>query len=194
MFHQQLKDEFSAHVQTLEQTVEQYSGLMAALSEHIEECFRQGNKLLLCGNGGSAADAQHIAAEFINRFRYDRPALPAIALTTDTSVLTCIGNDSCFDQVFARQVEALARPGDILAGISTSGGSANVLRALEAARSRGVTTVGFTGIRGRETMGPLCDLCVAIPSADTARIQECHLFVWHAICGTVERAIFPQQP
>lgn len=187
-----IEAELNSHKQILEQTVQQSATLINDVAMCIVRCFQQGNKLLLCGNGGSAADAQHVAAEFINRFRFDRAALPAIALTTDTSILTCIGNDSAFENIFSRQVEALAKPGDILVGISTSGGSANVLKALDAARARDAITIGFTGEKGRERMGSKCDFCLIVPSADTARIQECHIFVWHVICGVVERTIFPQ--
>lgn len=185
-----INTELLSHIQTLEQTISQSTPLIIELVECLVQCFRNGNKLLLCGNGGSAADAQHVAAEFINRFRFDRPALPAIALTNDTSILTAIGNDSSFDFVFSRQVEALVVKGDILVGISTSGRSANVLRALDTARTKGATTVGFTGEKGREVMGTKCDYCLVIPSADTARIQECHEFVWHVICGNVEQTLF----
>ena len=188
-----INTELLSHIQTLEQTISQSTPLIIELVECLVQCFRNGNKLLLCGNGGSAADAQHVAAEFINRFRFDRPALPAIALTTDTSILTAIGNDSSFDFVFSRQVEAFAVKGDILVGISTSGGSANVLKALDAARTKSVTTVGFTGEKGRNTMGAKCDYCLVIPSDDTARIQECHEFVWHVICGAVENQLFGPQ-
>jgi D-sedoheptulose 7-phosphate isomerase len=186
-----LASEFKIHQIVLEQTVEQTADVIEQIIDAILTCFRQGNKLLICGNGGSAADAQHVAGEFVNRFRYDHAALPAIALTTDTSILTCIGNDSSFENIFSRQVEALARPGDILVGISTSGGSPNVLKALDAARMLGVTTIGFTGQKGRERMGAVCDLCLAIPSNDTPRIQESHIFVWHVICGMVEQTLFP---
>ena len=185
-----LEVELKAHTQILEQTVQQSSRSIDDIAECIVKCFRQGNKLLLCGNGGSAADAQHIAAEFVNRFRFDHAALPAVALTTDTSILTAIGNDSAYENVFSRQVEALAKPGDVLAGISTSGGSPNILKALDAARALGVTTIGFTGEKGRETMAKKCDLCLIVPSSNTPRIQECHLFVWHVICGNVEQTIF----
>jgi D-sedoheptulose 7-phosphate isomerase len=188
-----IETELLSHKQVLEETIHQSAQLIDELTNGIIKCFQQGNKLLLCGNGGSAADAQHVAAEFINRFRFDRDALPAIALTTDSSILTCIGNDSAFENIFSRQVEALARKGDILVGISTSGGSANVLKALDAARSRGITTVGFTGEKGRETMGAKCDYCLVISSTDTARIQECHEFVWHVICGTVEQTLFSKE-
>jgi D-sedoheptulose 7-phosphate isomerase len=193
MNSENINTELLSHIQTLEQTIFQSTPLIIELVDCLVQCFRNGNKLLLCGNGGSAADAQHVAAEFINRFRFDRPALPAIALTTDTSILTAIGNDSSFEFVFSRQVEALAVKGDILVGISTSGGSANVLKALEAARTKGVTIVGFTGEKGRNTMGTKCDYCLVVPSADTARIQECHEFVWHVICGLVEQTLFLKQ-
>jgi len=182
--------ELHSHIEILQQTIKQSSTQIVDLINCIILTIKAGNKLLLCGNGGSAADAQHIAAEFINRFRFDRPALPAIALTTDTSILTAVGNDSSFDLVFSRQVEALAVKGDILLGISTSGGSANVLKALDTARTKGMTTVGFTGEKGRESMDPRCDYCLVVPSTDTARIQECHEFVWHVICGLVEQTLF----
>ncbi len=154
--------------------------------------LRSGRTLLFFGNGGSAADAQHLAAEFVNRFVVDRPGLPALALTTDTSVLTSIGNDQDFSRVFSRQVEALGRPGDVAVGISTSGRSANVLEGLRAARARGLVTVGFTG--GQD--GPLdaiCDHLVRVPSATTARIQEVHILVGHVLCELVDEALFPRK-
>lgn len=187
-----LETELKTHQALLAQTVATQAEVIGQVTQAIARCFQQGHKLLLCGNGGSAADAQHVAGEFVNRFRYDHAALPAIALTTDTSILTSIGNDSNFESVFSRQVEALGKPGDVLVGISTSGGSPNVLRALEAARRGGLLTVGFTGEKGRETLGALCDLCLVVPSADTPRIQESQIFVWHVICGAVERTLFPQ--
>jgi len=185
-----LTAEFEAHMATLQQTVAECAADIHEIAEQIIACFQRENKILLCGNGGSAADAQHVAAEFINRFRFDRPALPAMALTTDSSILTCIGNDSSFDFVFSRQVEVLANSGDILIGISTSGGSKNVLNALDAAHKKGIQTIGFTGEKGRTTLGAKCDHCIVIPSADTARIQEAHEFVWHFICGMVEERLF----
>jgi D-sedoheptulose 7-phosphate isomerase len=186
----QLEEELSIHTRIMEQTVAQCSVAIIDIRDCLVECFRNGNKLMLCGNGGSAADSQHMVAEFVNRFRLDRAALPAIALTVDTSILTAIGNDSSYEFTFSRQVEALGRPGDILAATSTSGGSPNVLRALDVARERGVKTIGFTGEKGRQSMAPKCDLCLIVPSADTPRIQEVHEFVWHVICGMVERALF----
>jgi D-sedoheptulose 7-phosphate isomerase len=186
-----LASEFKTHQQVLEQTVAQQAAVIEQIIAALVRCFQQGGKVLLCGNGGSAADAQHVAGEFVNRFRYDHAPLPAIALSTDTSILTAIGNDSAFELVFSRQVEALGRPGDVLVGISTSGKSPDVLRALEAARQHGLVTVGFTGQSGSQRMGALCDLCLAIPSDETPRIQEAHIFVWHVICGAVEKMLFP---
>lgn len=188
-----IEAELSSHKLILEQTVQQSAQLINDLVSCIVESFQRGNKIMFCGNGGSAADAQHVAAEFINRFRFDRGPLPAIALTTDSSVLTCIGNDSAFEHIFARQVEAFADQGDILVGISTSGASANVLKALDAAKACGAVTIGFTGKNGKETLGKRCDYCLIVDSIDTARIQECHEFIWHVICGMVERTIFSKQ-
>lgn len=187
-----LQSSLKQHIQTIQETVMTCEPLINMLVKLICECFNNGNKLMLCGNGGSAADAQHIAGEFINRFRFNRSALPAIALTTDTSVLTCIGNDSSFEEVFSRQVEALGKPGDILGVISTSGRSPNILKALEVAHSAGVTTVGFTGLGGQELLLSKCDYCLIVPSKDTPRIQECHEFVWHSICEMVEQSIFDE--
>ncbi len=168
-------------------------GAILAIADRIGEALRQGGKLLLAGNGGSAADAQHIAAEFLSRFAFDRRPLPAIALTTDTSVLTAIGNDYSFDQVFERQVRGLGRPGDVFVGISTSGRSANVVQALKAARDIGVTTIGFTKA-GDTPMHPLCDLVLAVRAEEVALIQQIHITAAHAICGLVERALFPSAP
>jgi D-sedoheptulose 7-phosphate isomerase len=185
-----LTTEWRSHQKVMEQTVEQAGEVIGQITDAMIRCFRQGNKLLICGNGGSAADAQHVAGEFINRFRFDHAALPAIALTTDTSVLTCIGNDTDFANVFSRQVEALAKPRDILVGISTSGGSPNILKALEAARMIGAITIAFTGENGSSKMSPISDFCLVVPSADTPRIQESHIFIWHVICAIVEQDLF----
>jgi D-sedoheptulose 7-phosphate isomerase len=185
-----LDDELAAHVAAMAGTVAESSGIIAGIVARLCSCFDQGGKLLICGNGGSAADAQHLAAEFMNRMRFDRRPLPAIALTTDTSVLTSIANDAAYEDVFARQVEALGRPGDVLIGLSTSGGSANVLTALRAGRQRGMVTVGFTGAAGAGRMEADCDLILAVPSHDAARIQECHEFVYHVIAGMVEKQLF----
>ena len=152
-------------------------------------CLRAGGKVLLAGNGGSAADAQHIAGEFVSRFAFDRPGLAAIALTTDTSILTAIGNDYGYEKLFSRQVQALGSKGDIFIGYSTSGRSPNVLRAFEEARSKGIVCVGFTGNKGGP-MIELCDFLLAVPSAETPKIQEGHLVLGHILCGLVERAMF----
>jgi D-sedoheptulose 7-phosphate isomerase len=185
-----LATELRSHLKVIEQTVDQSGDVIGQITDAMIRCFRQGNKLLICGNGGSAADAQHVAGEFINRFRFEHAALPAIALTTDTSVLTCIGNDTDFENIFSRQVEALAKPGDILVGISTSGSSPNILKALEAARMIGVTTIAFTGENGPSKMSPISDYCLVVPSADAPRIQESHIFIWHVICAIVEQDMF----
>ncbi|MDE5879774.1 MAG: D-sedoheptulose 7-phosphate isomerase [Desulfovibrio sp.] len=148
-----------------------------------------GGKLLFCGNGGSAADAQHLAAEFVNRFLMDRPALPAIALTTDTSALTAIGNDMGYDEVFARQVEALGRQGDLLVAISTSGNSANVIRALEAAARGGLFTVGLSGAGGGRMRG-LCHILLATPPAATPLVQELHIAAGHLFCQLTDHYLF----
>lgn len=152
-------------------------------------CFQNGGKLLLAGNGGSAADAQHIAGEFVSRFAFDRPGLSAIALTTDTSILTAIGNDSGYEKLFARQVQAHGQKGDVFIGYSTSGQSPNVLLALKEARLRGLICIGLTGNRGGP-MRELCDFLLEVPSSDTPKIQEGHLVLGHILCGLVENAIF----
>jgi D-sedoheptulose 7-phosphate isomerase len=170
------------------------AALLATLESTAQACLRSlraGGKLLLAGNGGSAADAQHIAGEFVSRFAYDRPGLAAVALTTDTSILTAIGNDYGYELLFARQVRALGRPGDLLLAYSTSGRSPNILRALEAARELGLVTVGFTGNRGGP-MHELCDHLLEVPSADTPKIQEGHLVLGHVFCGLVEAEMFPR--
>lgn len=149
----------------------------------------QRRKLLFMGNGGSAADSQHLAGEMVSRFAFDRPGLPAIALTVDSSVLTAIGNDYGYELLFSRQVEALGQPGDVLFGFSTSGKSPNILKALRTAREMGLVTVGMTGNRG-EAITQLVDHCVAIPSACTPNIQEGHIVAGHIICGLIEAAIF----
>lgn len=159
------------------------------VAEACIKCLRSGHKILLAGNGGSAADAQHIAGEFVSRFAFDRPGLPAIALTTDSSILTAIGNDYGYDNLFARQVQAHGLCGDVFFAYSTSGKSANILTALEAAKERGLTCIGMTGNRGGP-MKTLCDYYLEVPSADTPKIQEGHAVLGHTICGLVERALF----
>ncbi len=154
----------------------------------IAEAFKAGRKLLLFGNGGSAADAQHIAAEFMNRFLIERPPLPAIALTTDTSVLTSIANDYAFDEIFSKQVKALGKKGDVALGITTSGSSGNVLKALRAAKKMGMTTIALTGEGGKA--GALADIALQIPSRSTPRIQEAHIAVGHILCDLIDTILF----
>lgn len=160
-----------------------------AVAMAIIEAYKRGNKTMIAGNGGSAADAQHLAGEFVSRFYFDRPALSSIALTTDTSILTAIGNDYGYERIFARQIEANAKKGDVFIGITTSGTSPNIIQALKACRDKGVITVGFTGETGG-TMTDLCDYCLKVPCRETPRIQECHIAIGHIICSLVERAIF----
>lgn len=165
---------------------------VAKVSEILVNALKQGNKVLLFGNGGSAADAQHIAAEFVGRFAFDRPALPALALSVNTSCVTAIGNDYGFDQVFSRQLEALARRGDIAIGISTSGNSANVLNAMSTAKKIGLHTIALTGRTGGNLRNTV-DHCICVPSNETPRIQECHILIGHIISELVEREIFREE-
>jgi len=158
-------------------------------AEACINCMNQGGKILLAGNGGSAADAQHIAGEFVSRFAFDRPGLSAFALTTDTSILTAVGNDYGYEKLFSRQVQSHGKAGDVFIGYSTSGKSPNILRAFEEARSLGVITIGMTGNRGGP-MRDLCDYIFEVPSSDTPKIQEGHLVLGHILCGLVENAIF----
>lgn len=160
-------------------------------AETIVETLRNGGKVLLAGNGGSAADAQHIAGEFVSRFHYDRPGLASIALTTDTSILTAIGNDYGYERLFARQVQALGREGDVFIGISTSGNSANVIEALKMANELKLKTIGFAGVTGGK-MSDLCNITLRMPSKETPKIQEGHIAIGHIICGLVEAAMFPR--
>lgn len=166
--------------------------LIAKVSEVLVDAMAQGNKLVLFGNGGSAADAQHIAAEFVGRFAFNRPPLPALAFSVNTSCVTAIGNDYGFDLTFARQVEALGRPGDVAVGISTSGNSPNVLHGLAAARKMGLHTVAFAGCTGGK-MKDAADYCICAPSNETPRIQECHILIGHIISELVEQTIFHEQ-
>jgi D-sedoheptulose 7-phosphate isomerase len=162
---------------------------VARVSEILVDAFRKGNKPLLFGNGGSAADAQHIAAEFVGRFAFDRPPLPALALSVNTSAVTAIGNDYGFDLLFARQIEALGRPGDVAIGISTSGNSPNVLQGIVVAKKLGLHTVALTGDSGGKLKGA-ADFCLCAPSKETPRIQECHILIGHMISELVEETIF----
>ncbi len=185
---------FNAHFSAIE-ALRQQEDEIQQLGDRLIACLQGGHRIFLCGNGGSAADAQHIAAEMVCRFETQRRALPAIALTTDTSALTAIGNDLGYDQVFARQVEALARPGDVLIGLSTSGNSRNVIAAVQQAKEMGVATLGLLGGVGDRRGGNLLNLVdyvLVAPSDTTARIQECHILVGHIWCAMVDAAFIPQ--
>jgi D-sedoheptulose 7-phosphate isomerase len=168
-----------------------FSSAISGIADALVIALAGGGKLLLAGNGGSAADAQHIAGEFLSRLDYDRAPAAALALTTDSSVLTAIGNDYGYERVFERQILGLGRPGDAFIAISTSGRSPNILRAIEAARKKQITVIGFTGRTGGE-MAPLCDICLHAPSDATTLIQQIHITAGHIICRLVERRLFPQ--
>ncbi len=167
----------------------QLQNALLAAAQACVRCLQNGGKLMLAGNGGSAADAQHIAGELVSRFAFDRPGLSAVALTTDTSILTAIGNDYGYERLFQRQVQANGKPGDIFIGYSTSGKSPNILRAFEQARADQILTIGLTGNRGGP-MADLCDFLLEVPSADTPKIQEGHLVLGHTLCGLIEIEIF----
>lgn len=179
---QQLLDD---HIQVIKAVKENLTQDIHRMAEICKNSLASDGKILFMGNGGSAADAQHLAAEFVGRFEKERRGLPAIALTTDTSLLTAVGNDYGFDMIFSRQVEALARPGDVVVGISTSGNSPNVVKALTVAKEMGAVTVGLTGTKVGKMDG-LCDLCIKVPSEKTARIQEAHILIGHIICALVD--------
>lgn len=196
---QESKDPIEAHLRLSLAALERATSDAALLATirtiaaAIIAALRAGNRILLIGNGGSAADAQHIAAEIIGRYKQDRPAYAAIALTTDTSVLTAVANDYGFEQVFARQVEGLGRRGDVLLALSTSGRSPNILTALRKARELGLVTIGFTGLKG-EALGTLCDHLFVSPSDDTPVVQQIHLTVAHGICDEIERTMMRESP
>ena len=178
-------------IETKQKIVED-KALMSDILEAIKiiiEAYQRGNKTLIAGNGGSAADAQHIAAEFVSRFYLEREGIASIALTTDTSILTAIGNDYGFERVFARQIEALGVNGDIFIAISTSGNSKNIIEAIKRAKDKGISTIGLTGKSGGE-MANICDICIKVPSSATPRIQESHIMIGHIICGIVEEELF----
>jgi len=170
------------------------SSLLATINEvaHLlVSCFQKGNKVLFCGNGGSAADAQHLSAELSGRYYYDRPPLPSEALHVNTSYLTAVANDYGYDYVYARMVEAIGQQGDMLICLSTSGNSENILKAIEAAHQKGMTVVGLSGSTGGKMAGS-CDKIICIPSTDTPRIQECHILIGHTWCQFIEQQLFPK--
>ncbi len=180
--------EFQLHLETIQAVMETMEIDLEKASTLVVEVLKRGNKVLLCGNGGSAADAQHIAAELTGRYKTERRGLPGIALTTDTSALTAIGNDYGYDRIFDRQVEALVNEGDLLIGISTSGNSLNVLSALLLAKEMGAETLGFSG-KGGGKMNYACDINLVVPSDDTPRIQEMHILFGHTICQIIDNEL-----
>ena len=186
---EQIKSSLS--VKQLMLSNEQFVETIAQIADAAIKVYQQGHKLLLAGNGGSAADAQHMAGELVNRFVFDRKPLPAIALTANSSVLTAIGNDYSYDEVFSRQIEAEGNAGDMFIGISTSGQSSNILNALHMAKQKGMITVGLTGQTG-EKLANLCDYSISVPSIETPRIQEVHILIIHILCALIEKTLFGQ--
>ncbi|MFT4154185.1 SIS domain-containing protein [Parafilimonas sp.] len=187
-----IKDIISASIQTKQQVLndDAFIQKIQTVVDVITNAFQQGNKVLFCGNGGSAADAQHLAAEFSGRFYKDRKALPAEALHCNTSYLTAVANDYSYDVIYARLVEGIANKGDVLVGLSTSGNSANIVKAFETARAKHVITIGFTGLAGGK-MKDVSDYLFNVPSTDTPRIQESHILTGHIVCQLVEEKLFP---
>jgi D-sedoheptulose 7-phosphate isomerase len=183
---------FEEHIRVVQETLNRCQDDFEKLTLWCTEALQTGHTIYFMGNGGSAADCQHLAAEFIGRFQKERNALPALALTTDTSILTSVSNDYGFDQVFVRQVKAFVKAGDVVIGISTSGNSPNIINAIQASKERGAVTVGMTGLTGGR-LAELCDICIQIPSRITARTQEAHILLGHALCEMVDEvtAIVP---
>ncbi|EOY0157480.1 D-sedoheptulose 7-phosphate isomerase [Campylobacter coli] len=186
-----IKEHFQESILVKEQILkdENLITLIKNASLEVIKAYRNGNKTLLAGNGGSAADAQHIAGEFVSRFYFDRPGIASIALTTDTSILTAIGNDYGYENLFARQVQAQGVKGDVFIGISTSGNSKNILKALELCKQKEIISIGLSGASGG-AMNELCDYCIKVPSTCTPRIQEAHILIGHIICAIVEEELF----
>ena len=184
-----IQDILTASIAVKKRFVGQNTDLILQGAKKLADCISAGHKILLFGNGGSAADAQHIAAEFVNRFQIERPPLAAMALTTDTSVITSIGNDYHFDEIFAKQIKALGRPQDVAVGISTSGNSPNVIKAMEAAKQIGMASMGFSGPGGK--LAGCADIIFRVESDTTARIQETHIILGHMLCDLVDRMLYP---
>lgn len=186
-----IKNHFEESLRVKEQILrdEDLIALIEKVARELIKAYQNGKKTLIAGNGGSAADAQHMAGEFVSRFYFDRPGIASIALTTDTSIITAIGNDYGYEKLFSRQVEAQGVSGDVFIGISTSGNSKNILEALKVCKQKGILSVGFTGASGG-AMNELCDYCIKVPSSCTPRIQEAHLVIEHILCAIVEEELF----
>ncbi|HQE95242.1 MAG TPA: D-sedoheptulose 7-phosphate isomerase [Candidatus Marinimicrobia bacterium] len=187
--HQKIIAQLEESAEVKRQTIITAVDSIEAAAQMLIDCYRAGGKVLLCGNGGSAADAQHLAAELISRLKLERAAIPALALTTNTSLLTAIGNDYKYDLVFVRQVEAFGRAGDVLIAISTSGESENVIKAVEFSRMQGIKSIALTGAKGGR-LAEKVDLAIKIPSDNVQRIQECHITVGHILCELIESALY----
>ncbi len=184
---------FTTSAEVKQQFVQTYAQKILDIAQLLIRAFHDGRKVLLFGNGGSATDASHLAAEFVGRYRRDRTPLPAMALATDMAAITCIANDYDYHEIFARQIEAHGRNGDVAIALSTSGNSLNVLQGAEAAHARGLITIGWTGSTGGRLID-LVDHCFCVPSTDTARIQECHITMGHVLCELIEEQLFAQTP
>lgn len=180
-----IRGEFQKHIETSQKSMENLSGDIEIAAKICVESLNNNGKIVLCGNGGSAADAQHIAAELVGRYLTERKGLPAIALTTDTSILTSIGNDYGYDEIFSRQIDALVKPEDVLIGISTGGTSKNVINAIKMANDIGCNTIGFSGKDGGK-INEICDVNILVPSDDTPRIQEMHILIGHTLCHLID--------
>jgi D-sedoheptulose 7-phosphate isomerase len=193
MDRQFIIEAFTSSADVKQQFVQTHAQKILDVGQLMIRAFHEGRKVLLFGNGGSATDASHLAAEFVGRYRRDRTPLPAMALTTDTAALTCIANDYDYEEIFSRQIEAHGRKGDVAIAISTSGNSPNVLQGAQTAQARGLITIGWTGATGGKLVD-LVDYCFCVPSTETARIQECHLTMGHVLCELIEERLFAQTP
>ena len=192
---QQLIDKQIEESISVKQTLARSPHVISAIRQTAQRCvdvYCKNHKILIAGNGGSAADAQHMAAELSGRFNFDRPGIPAIALTSNSSAVTAIGNDYGYHKVFSRQIQAFGQPGDLFLGISTSGNSQNVLEAIDQSKISGLQTIGLTGA-APSAMSEMCDVCIQIPSVDTARVQECHILIVHLLCAAVEETLFGKE-
>lgn len=188
-YSERVRAQFQQHIAVAGRTIDEQADTMARMAEILVACYRRGNKAIFCGNGGSAADAQHLAAELVGRYLIDRPPLPALALHTDTSALTAIANDYAYEEVFSRQAEAYLNPGDVLVVLTTSGTSPNILRAADVARRKGCQVLGLLGHDGG-TVLPLCDAALVVPAQRSFVIQEVYMIVGHWLCDMIEQALF----